>query len=104
MALPKRYQQLAEQHPEIVTAYEALGAAVHGAGPLDARSRALVKLGISAGARLEGALHSHVRKALAAGCTPAEIRHALLLAMPTLGLPATMAALSWADDILESPA
>jgi alkylhydroperoxidase/carboxymuconolactone decarboxylase family protein YurZ len=49
---------------------------------------------------LEGAVHSHVRKALDAGVTPEEIRHAVMLAMPTLGLPTAMAAMTWVDDVL----
>ena len=97
---PKRFLQFKKQYPHVIDGYEALGAAVHGAGPLDAKTRALVKLGISTGARLEGAVHSHVRKALACGATPEEIRHAVLLALPTLGLPSMMAAFSWVDDVL----
>ena len=100
MKPPKRFQAFVKEHPEIADAYDALGKAVHEAGPLNDKTRALVKLGISTGARLEGAVHSHVRKALAAGATPREIRHAVLLALPTIGLPSMMAALSWIDDVL----
>ncbi len=87
-------------HPDIADAYHHLGDAVHRAGPLDEKTRALVKLGISTGARLEGAVHSHTRKALAAGARPNEIRHAVMLALPTIGLPSMMAALSWVDDVI----
>jgi alkylhydroperoxidase/carboxymuconolactone decarboxylase family protein YurZ len=52
------------------------------------------------GARHEGAVHSHTRKALEAGCRPAEIRHAVLLSVTTMGFPNMMAALSWVDDVL----
>ncbi len=102
--LPKRYQWFLDTYPDVAAAYEEMGTAVHAAGPLDAKTRALVKLSISVGAKLEGGLHSHVRKALKEGVTPDEIRHAVLLALPTLGLPATMAALSWVDDIVDSRA
>jgi alkylhydroperoxidase/carboxymuconolactone decarboxylase family protein YurZ len=54
------------------------------------------------GIRSEGAVHSHVRKALEAGVSPDEIRHAVLLGMPTIGLPTTVAAFTWVGDILES--
>ena len=77
-----------------------MGDAVHAAGPLDEKARALIKLAISTGARLEGAVHSHARKALSAGCTADEMRHVALLSLPTIGLPSMMAALSWIDDIL----
>ncbi len=101
MAIPKRFQQFTKKYPDVASAYEMLGDAVHAAGPLDKKTRALIKLGISTGARLEGAVHSHVRKALNAGVKPDELRHAALLALPTIGLPSMMAALSWIDDVLQ---
>ena len=101
MAVPKRFKQFTEDYPEVAAAYEALGSSVHSAGPLDNKTRALIKLGISTGARLEGAVHSHARKALEAGATREEMKHAVLLAMPTIGLPSTMAALTWIDDVFE---
>lgn len=97
---PKHYQRFEKRYPEVAASYEAMGAAVHGLGPLDEHTRALVKIGLSVGAGLEGAVHSHVRKALNAGVDPEEIRHAVLLALPTIGLPSMMAALSWVEDIL----
>jgi 4-carboxymuconolactone decarboxylase len=96
--IPKRFLKFGDDYPEVAKAYEAMGDAVHSAGPLDPKTRALVKLGISVGARLEGAVHSHVRKALAAGVTAEELRHVALLSLPTIGLPSMMAAMSWIDD------
>ena len=101
MAIPKRFKKFTEDYPDIAKAYETLGTAVHKAGPLDEKTRALIKLAISTGARLEGAVHSHTRKALKAGVTADEMRHAVMLALPTIGLPSMMAALSWIDDILK---
>ncbi|MFZ6033982.1 MAG: carboxymuconolactone decarboxylase family protein [Melioribacter sp.] len=100
--IPKRYLKFTEDYPEVAKAYESLGDAVHSAGPLDEKTRALIKLAISTGARLEGAVHSHARKALKAGCAPEEMRQVALLSLPTIGLPSMMAALSWIDDILEN--
>ena len=99
--IPKRFQKFTEDYPDVAIAYEKLGNAVHTAGTLDEKTRALVKLAISTGARLEGAVHSHTRKALKAGCNAEEIRQVTLLSLPTIGLPSMMAALSWVDDILE---
>ncbi len=99
--LPKYFEEFKKGYPDIYNAYEKLGESVHTAGPLDEKTRALIKIGLSAGAQLEGALHSHVRKALEAGVTKEEIYQAILLAVPTIGFPPTMAALSWADDILQ---
>ncbi len=97
---PEAYQTFMEQYPSIWEAYDRLGAAVHEQGPLDKKTRELVKLGLAVGARMEGAVHSHARKALAAGATPDEIRHAVLLAIPTVGFPTMMAALTWVEDEL----
>lgn len=99
--IPKRFLKFSEDYPKVAEAYEKLGNAVHSAGPLDERTRALIKLAISTGARLEGAVHSHARKAVKAGCKPEEMRHAVLLSLPTIGLPSMIAALSWIDDIIE---
>ena len=99
--LPKHYQDFAKNYPNVAEAYEKLGDEIHKNGPLDDKTRALVKLGISSAARCEGAVHSHTKKALALGISKEEIRHAVLLALPTIGFPQTMAALSWVDDILE---
>lgn len=98
--IPQRYKSFKEDYPEIAEAYERLGDKVHTVGPLDDKTRALVKLALSTGAGMEGAVHSHTRKALEKGVTKEEIRHAILLALPTIGLPKMMAALSWVEDIL----
>lgn len=98
---PRRFTQFNADHPDIAAAYAALSDATVAAGPLDVRTRALVKLGIAVGARMEGAVGSNVRKALEAGCTPEELRHAAILAATTLGFPNMMAALSWVDAALE---
>ncbi|MBI2927162.1 MAG: carboxymuconolactone decarboxylase family protein [Verrucomicrobia bacterium] len=98
--LPGRYLRFQKAYPDVFAAYDALGNATQEAGPLSAKERALVKLALAVGARLEGAVHSHTRRALEAGCAPAEIRHAVVLATTTLGFPAMMAALSWVDDVL----
>ncbi|RJP61009.1 MAG: carboxymuconolactone decarboxylase family protein [Ignavibacteriales bacterium] len=100
--LPKQFKKFTEDYPKVVDAYEKLGAEVHGAGPINDKNRSLIKLAIAVGARMEGAVHSHTRKALEAGCTKEEIKHAVLLALPTIGLPNMMAAMTWVNDILES--
>jgi len=99
--IPQRFMKFKEDYPEIAKAYEAMGDAVHTAGPLDDKTRALIKLALSTGAGFEGAVHSHTRKALEKGLSKEEIRQTILLALPTIGLPKMMAALSWAEDILD---
>jgi 4-carboxymuconolactone decarboxylase len=99
--VPKRYKRFTEEFPDVAKSYEEMGKAVHEAGPLDEKTRALIKLAISTGARFEGAVHSHTRKALKSGCTKEELRHVAMLSLPTIGLPSMMAALSWVDEVLE---
>ncbi len=98
--LPEVYQQFVGRFPTVKEAFDALGAAEHEAGPLSEKERRLVKLGIAAGAESEGAVRSHVRKLLGIGCSEAEILHVLVLALTTIGFPATNAALSWAEEVL----
>ena len=74
---PADYWQLKKRYPAYLGAVEALGAAVREAGPLDEKTTQLVQLGAAAAIRSEGAVHSHVRRALEAGATAGEIRHAL---------------------------
>jgi len=100
--VPKRFLKFHETYPDVGDAYRTLGDAVRASGPLDAKVQSLVKLGISVGARMEGAVHSHTRKAVEAGCTQEEIRHAVLQATTTIGFPNMMAAMSWVDDVLKN--
>lgn len=99
--IPKHYKKFREDYPEIAEAYDQMGNAVHTAGPLDDKTRSLIKLALSTGAGLEGAVHSHTKKALEKGATKEEIKQTVLLALPTIGLPRMMAALSWVEDIIK---
>jgi len=101
--LPSAYRRFAAEQPRVIQAYEQLGDATLTEGPLDRKTAELVKLGIAVGACLEGAVHSHVRRALEAGARAEEIRHAIRLALTTVGFPTMMAALSWANDVLSPP-
>ncbi|MGD2108353.1 MAG: carboxymuconolactone decarboxylase family protein [Phycisphaerae bacterium] len=98
---PDYYKRFKEKCPELMQAFETLGETAKNAGPLDARTSSLVKLALSLAAGLEGGSHSAVKKALAAGCSPEEIRHVPLLAVTTLGFPTMMRARSWVEDVLE---
>jgi alkylhydroperoxidase/carboxymuconolactone decarboxylase family protein YurZ len=98
--LPEIFQQFKQRFPQVKESFDALGAAEHEAGPLDEKQRRLVKLGIAVGAESEGAVRSHVRKLLGIGATQEEILHTIILALTTIGFPATNAALSWAEEVL----
>ena len=96
--VPARYKEFTRTYPALGRAHESVAKAVDAAGPLDARTLALIKIGICTGAGLESALRSHVRRALQHGATPAEIDQAILLGMNTVGFPRTVAAWSWAQE------
>jgi alkylhydroperoxidase/carboxymuconolactone decarboxylase family protein YurZ len=98
--LPGRYVQFQKRFPAVFQAYEALGGASAEAGPLDGRTRALVKLAIAVGCQMEGAVHSHTRRAVEAGCSAEEIRHLVLLSVTTMGFPGMMKTLSWVEDVI----
>lgn len=98
--LPEVPANFARQHPEVWAAFETLAKRCHEAGPLDAKTRRLVKLGIAIGTGSEGGVHAQVRNALAEGVKPSELRHVVLLGLTTIGFPASMAALTWVNDLL----
>ncbi len=98
--MPENYERVKQQYPELMKRYESLGEAAKNAGPLDAKTAALVKLALSVGAGLEGAAHASARKSLDAGCTPEELRHVAMLGIPTLGFPPMMRARGWVEDVL----
>lgn len=100
---PEPYRKLRARYPELAAAFDALGNAAYEAGPLDPETCRLVKLALAIGCGLEGAVHSHVRRALEAGIAPEKLQQTALLAVTTCGFPAAMRAYQWVEDVL-SPA
>jgi alkylhydroperoxidase/carboxymuconolactone decarboxylase family protein YurZ len=101
--LPRVYRDLRAENPDVARAYDALGDACRRAGPLDEREQRLVKLGIAIGLSSEGGVRSHVRRGLNEGIAAADLLHAITLAIPTAGFPATAAAYQWAREVMDSP-
>ena len=99
---PEFYEQGKRDFPDVFESYEALSRATKAAGPLDARSVALVKLAPSIASGLAGATHANTRKALTTGCTPEELRQVVLLAVTTIGFPAMMRGRAWVEDVLSA--
>lgn len=91
------FKELIAKYPEVAAAHDAMADAVQRTGPLDAKTCALIKIGISVGAGLESAVRSHVRRATEAGATRDEITQAIFQGMNTVGFPRTVAAWSWAQ-------
>ncbi len=98
--LPDQYTGLQKRYKDVISALENLGQAAKAAGPLDKKISELVQLAAAAAVHSEGSVHSHTRRALAAGANPDEIRHSIVLLMSTIGFPTVSAALSWVDDVL----
>ncbi len=84
-----------KEFPHLYEEHEALGREIHEkSGPLPEKVRWLIKIAISGASRHWIALETHLRKGKEAGLTEAEIKHALLLLIPTVGFPAFMEAYS----------
>ena len=91
----KAFTRFREEFPEVYARHEALGKEVHEkVGPLGENSRWLIKISISAACNHKRALATHIKKAKAAGVADEEIKHALLLLIPTAGFPTFMKAYS----------
>ena len=100
-SLPFPYERFTKEFPEIEKEYDKLARKCHASGPLNEKSRRLIKLGIAIGSESEGAIKSHTRRALAIGVTPDEIRHTVLLGLTTIGFPKMIAALNWVHEAFE---
>ncbi len=99
--LPSHFVKLQERFPDVLEAVGQLGRSIREAGPLDEKQSQLIQLAAAAALKAEGSVHSHTKRALKAGASPDEVRHALILLISTIGYPNVAAALSWADDILD---
>jgi alkylhydroperoxidase/carboxymuconolactone decarboxylase family protein YurZ len=99
---PDIFVEFQRKFPKLAQGWDLLGEAGR-TGPLDERTQRLIKLGISIGAMREGAVHSAVRKAMAAGVSPEDVGQVLALAASTIGLPSTVAVYSWVRDLLQTP-
>lgn len=98
----KQYLKIKARYPDFVNAVELLGKTLKQAGPIDDKTAQLVQLAAAASLRSEGAVHSHTKRALHVGAQADEIYHCLMLLTSTIGFPNVMAALAWAEDIIES--
>ena len=99
--LPDFLEGVIKQYPEVWKAYQDFGEACSDAGPLDEKTVRLVKLALAVGAKSEGAVHSHTRRALKQGISPEELQQIAILAVTSIGWSQSMAALSWIQDVVE---
>jgi len=99
--LPEVYKEFQQQFPEVAKLHDELALKCLNWGPLDAKAKRLVKLGISIGLNAEGAVRSHARRALEEGITADEVRHTVLLSFTTAGFPTMIASLKWINEVIE---
>jgi alkylhydroperoxidase/carboxymuconolactone decarboxylase family protein YurZ len=99
--LPKTYKDINKRYKKLATAVENLGKTTRALGPISKKNSHLIQLAAAASIRSEGAVHSHVRRALECGAKKNEIYHAIILLTSTIGFPAVSAAISWVDDVIE---
>lgn len=94
------FTRFKEEFPEVYARHEALGREIHeNAGPLDEKSRWLIKIAISAACNHKRALATHIKRAREAGVADEQIKHALLLLISTVGFPAFMKAYAVLDKM-----
>ena len=99
--MPDIYKEFQQQIPDKARAYDEMALKCHSWGPLDEKTRRLVKLGIAIGLNSEGGVRSHARRALEEGTTADELRHVVLLAFTTAGFPTMIAAMKWVEKVIE---
>ncbi|RMD56067.1 MAG: carboxymuconolactone decarboxylase family protein [Nitrospirae bacterium] len=99
--LPEHFLSIKDRYPALIEGLDNLGSIIRKEGPIDEKTSHLIQLAAATAIRSEGAVHSHVRRALEAGAKPEEIYHSIILLTTTLGFPAVAAAISWADNILK---
>lgn len=96
---PHTVKDFEQRYPQVWEAFQQLGQECHDhGGPLDERTRRLIKLALAIGTRHEGATHSAVRQALASGIGKDELLHVAILAITTVGWPSAYAAMTWIED------
>lgn len=96
--LPPSIVKFQSKHPAVWDAFDKLGEACHETGPLDEKSRRLIKVALAVALRHEGAVHSAARNALSSGVSREELEHIVILSITTIGWPAANAAMTWIED------
>lgn len=97
---PSHYEHLRTLFPQVIEQLETMGKTLHEAGPLDEKTLLLTQMCAAAAMHSEGSVRSHARRALAAGVTAEQLRHALIAQLNTIGFPTVAAALAWVEEDL----
>ena len=89
--LPDSISGFEKKHPAVWETFAKLGDACHETGPLDEKTRRLVKISMAVAFRHAGAVHSATRNALKCGVVA-------ILAITTVGWPSAFAAMTWIEN------
>ena len=100
--LPKHFDNFVKKYPEVWQGHQELTQACANSGPLDRKTRELIKVAISATANQETAMERHAVMAVQEGAKEEEVYQAILLLITTVGFPRASAALKWAERALTS--
>lgn len=93
MDLLKILEKLHEEKPEVADMIVGLRKAILTCSSLDSKTINLVAIGIATAIRDQNALAGHIKLAKQSGASKDEVISAILVALPSAGVPATLAAL-----------
>jgi alkylhydroperoxidase/carboxymuconolactone decarboxylase family protein YurZ len=95
---PAAFVKFITRFPKLGKAWDTIREAEAEAGPLDEKTRRLVKLAIAAAREAEGATHSAARKARRSGVSLEEMEQVVALAASTIGMPNAVKIYRWVRE------
>lgn len=94
------YMRFIDKNPESAAAFKGLVAEVTKDGAIDARTKQLIFLAATAATGYGDGLIAHIDKIIAAGGSPAQIREALAVIIPVVGIMPVLKVLDKVEDHL----
>lgn len=98
---PKTLLDFEKRFPAVWKSYKTFRDSCDEEGPLDQKSRELIKVALETAFVRRGGLIAHLHRARRAGASPREILHAILLAAPLVGFPPVLDAFQTAERHLK---
>ncbi|UCD56132.1 MAG: carboxymuconolactone decarboxylase family protein [Candidatus Hydrogenedentota bacterium] len=98
--LPEHFKKLVKKYPKVWEAHQKMTEACAECGPLDRKTRELIKVAISGAFSQETAVERHAVMAAQEGAKEEEVYQAILLLTTVAGFPRASAALKWAERAL----
>ena len=98
--LPEHFKKFVDKYPKVWESHQKLTEACAECGPLDRKTRELIKVAISASVNQETAVERHAVMAVQEGAAEEEVYQTILQMTTIAGFPRTSAALKWAERAL----